>query len=460
MGYMHKLFRIPHQPAAAVLTLIAKWTSYGIFHPVTSTCAQTYGDIQKTDYDIKEEAAESYDTLKAEVKNYGVPENQQARLYRECRFDPEWPSHPQAYDIWGKAGCWRRPDITNRMNFNLSKTSQTVYYCYPSVNNSCRRQVLPLQSHILLYTVLWATVVFTVFGNLLVIITIAHFKQLHTPTNCLVLSLAVTDLLVGGFVMPPITVQLVETCWYLGDAFCKFYLSTVIMLCTASVIHLSFISIDRYYAICYPLRYQAKITVSVTLNLILFSWILSAVLGYGIVYLELNLKGIEEFYYQNVKCAGSCVLLQNEASGLVSSLFTFYLPGFVMICIYLKIFSVAQRQARSITDTVLQNQSAEEKRNAASRTRERKAAKTLAIVMGVFLLCWAPFFVCNIINPVLNHPAPQILIETLAFFGYMNSTFNPLVYGFFYSWFRKALKLIANGKIFQNDSSRTKLYND
>ncbi|XP_028654838.2 trace amine-associated receptor 1-like [Erpetoichthys calabaricus] len=346
------------------------------------------------------------------------------------------------------------------MNFNLTKTPQAIYYCYPSVNNSCRRQVLPLQNHILAYTVLWATVIFTVFGNLLVIITIAHFKQLHTPTNSLVLSLAVTDLLLGGFVMPPRTVQLVESCWYLGDAFCKCYLSTVIMLCTASILHLSFISIDRYFAICYPLQYQVKITVSVTVNLILFSWILSAVLGYGIVYPELNLKVIEEVYYQNVKCVGSCVLMQNEASSLVSSLFTFYLPGFVMICIYLKIFSVARIQARSITDTVLQNQSAEEKRNAASRTRERKAAKTLAIVMGVFIVCWAPFFLCNIINPVLNHPAPEILIRALVFFGYMNSTFNPLVYGFFYSWFRKALKLIANGKIFHNDSSRIKLYND
>uniref|UniRef100_A0A8C4RH93 G-protein coupled receptors family 1 profile domain-containing protein n=1 Tax=Erpetoichthys calabaricus TaxID=27687 RepID=A0A8C4RH93_ERPCA len=325
-------------------------------------------------------------------------------------------------------------------NTDWEKEIYTIYYCYPSVNNSC---LLSLQNHILLYIVLWATVIFTVSGNLLVIITISHFKQLHTPTNCLVLSLAVTDLLLGGFVMPPLTVQLVESCWYLGDAFCKLYLSTVIMLCTASVIHLSLISIDRYFAICYPLRYQAKITVSVTVNLILFSWILSAVLGYGIIYLELNLKGIEEFYYQNVKCVGNCVLMQNEVSGLISSLFTFYLPGFTMICIYLKIFSVARRQ-----------------RNAASRRRERKAAKTLAIVMGVFLLCWSPFFVCNIINPVLNHPAPDILITALAFFGDMNSTFNPLVYGFFYSWFRKALKLIANGKIFQRDSSRTKLYND
>ncbi|XP_028654839.1 trace amine-associated receptor 1-like [Erpetoichthys calabaricus] len=342
---------------------------------------------------------------------------------------------------------------------NVSGIPQTVHFCYPSVNNSCRKQVLPLQNHIVLYTVLWTTVAVTVFGNLLVIISIAHFRQLHTPTNCLVLSLAVTDFLLGGIVMPPISVQLVETCWYLGDIYCKVYLGAVIMLCTASVSHLSFISIDRYFAVCHPLTYKTKITVPVTLNLILFCWTLSAVVGFGIIFLELNLKGIEDVY-QKVKCVGSCILMQNEASGLVSSLFSFYIPGFVMVCIYLKIFAVARRQARSIRDLGHQNQSAEEKKKLASRKRETKAAKTLAIVLGVFLICWSPFFLCNVINPLTNHNAPQFVIETLAFIGYMNSTFNPLVYGFFYSWFRKALKLIANGKIFQNDSSRTKLFSD
>ncbi|XP_039605870.1 trace amine-associated receptor 1-like [Polypterus senegalus] len=346
----------------------------------------------------------------------------------------------------------------NKMNITQGGISENKQLCYESVNNSCHKGIYSVHAPVIIYSVMWTTIVVTVCGNLLVIISISHFKQLHTPTNFLVLSLAVIDLLLGGFVMPPIMARIAETCWYFGEVFCKVHLSSAVMFSTASIIHLSLISIDRYFAVCHPLRYKTMINAFLTVSLILISWILSAILGFIILFLELNLKGLDEEYIQKIKCVGSCFLVQNEISGLLSSLFSFYIPGFVMICIYMKIFSVARRQARSIRDTA--HQTTEEKRSAASSKRERKATKTLAIVLGVFLICWLPFFLCNVISPLVNHMIPSVLIEFFTWIGYMNSTFNPLIYGFFYSWFRKALKLIAFGKIFQSDSSRTKLFTD
>ncbi|XP_039605620.1 trace amine-associated receptor 1-like [Polypterus senegalus] len=346
------------------------------------------------------------------------------------------------------------------MDCNSSCTSapQTIQFCYDSINNSCYKESRPAYFRPLLYTITWTVILLTIVGNLLVIISISHFKQLHTPTNYLILSLAITDLLMGGFIMPQKMSQIIDTCWYYGDFFCKFYLGTVIMLSTASIIHLSVISLDRYYAVCHPLSYKVVVTVSVTVYFILISWILSALTGYIIIFLELNMKGIE-YIYRN-RCIGSCILVQNEASGLVSSLLSFYIPGFIMICIYLKIFKVAKRQAKSIQDISQHIQTHEQKKDTTLQKRETKAAKTLAIVLGVFLLCWLPFFLCNIINPILNHPAPPAMTNVLAWIGYMNSTFNPLVYGFFYTWFRKCLKIIVSGKIFKADSSRTKLFVD
>ncbi|XP_039605611.1 trace amine-associated receptor 1-like [Polypterus senegalus] len=344
------------------------------------------------------------------------------------------------------------------LNFTLNENSEIVQYCYDSVKSSCQKRPYTISVRILIYVFLWMTIIVTIVGNLLVIISISHFRVLHSPTNYFILSLAVVDLCLGGFIMPPVMVRSVETCWYFGEFFCKFHLSTLIMLCTASIIHLSVISIDRYYAVCHPLRYKTKITLSVTVNIICTSWVLSAVLGFGIVFLELNLKGIEDFYNTNINCVGSCILMQNEMSGLLSSLFSFYIPGFIMVCIYMKIFKVARRQARSIRDTARPTQITEENGDSASSKREAKAAKTLAIVLGVFLICWSPFFVCNIIDPFIHYTTSPLLIDTLSWFGLLNSTFNPIVYGFFYSWFRKALKIILLGKIFQSNSSRIKLY--
>uniref|UniRef100_W5NL75 Trace amine-associated receptor 1-like n=1 Tax=Lepisosteus oculatus TaxID=7918 RepID=W5NL75_LEPOC len=337
--------------------------------------------------------------------------------------------------------------VIHRINYTLNFTGMTenTLFCYESVNKSCVKHIYLTTVRTPIYMIFVAIILFTVFGNLFVVISIAHFKQLHTPTNFLVLSLAFADLLLGGFVMPPSMVRSLETCWYYGDLFCKIHSSTDVMLCTTSIFHLSFISIDRYYAICEPLKYKTKINISVALNMVVISWSISAVIGFGLIFLELNIKGKEDVYYENVYCVGGCTLIQTEISSLICSLLAFYIPGFIMLGIYLKIFHVARRQARAIEGLVSQSKT------------ERKAAKALGIVMGVFLCCWMPCFLSSSLDPIFNYSIPPILFEFFMWLGYLNSTLNPLVYAFFYSWFRKALVMILFGQIFQANSSRTKL---
>uniref|UniRef100_A0A3B1KGU2 Trace amine-associated receptor 1 n=1 Tax=Astyanax mexicanus TaxID=7994 RepID=A0A3B1KGU2_ASTMX len=203
-----------------------------------------------------------------------------------------------------------------RMNLSQGELVDITPVCYDFLNGSCPKIVYPLFLKVPLYLFLSSVVILTVFGNLFVIIIIIHFKQLHMPTNYLVLSLAVTDLLLGGILMPPSMVRSVETCWYLGPLFCKIHSSVDITLCTASILNLCFISIDRYYAVCHPLLYHSKITPFTTLIMIFICWSVSTLAGFGTIFLELNILGVEEFYYENVVCEGGCVLFESAAMTL------------------------------------------------------------------------------------------------------------------------------------------------
>ncbi|XP_028654828.2 trace amine-associated receptor 1-like [Erpetoichthys calabaricus] len=339
------------------------------------------------------------------------------------------------------------------IKMNQTATLNNSQFCFKTIKNSCLRQTYSVNLHIVKYLALCTVILFTVSGNCLVIIAIAHFKQLHTPTNFLTLSLAVADLLLGGLVMPPSAIRTVEKCWYFGDVFCIFHSSVDLLLCITSILHLFFISVDRYYAICHPFKYKSKFTVILIKKMIFICWSLAAIYGFGMTFAEFSMKPKESILDENNYCVGSCNGIQNEVSSTISAIISFYIPGSIMVGIYVKIYMVASKQAKSLRQT-------SEHRNENSRKRETKAAKTLAIIVGVFLSCWSPCFFCIIINPAINFSIPSLLLEFVFWFSYTNSTFNPLIYAFFYKWFRKALKLIVLGKIYANNSCSVQLYSE
>ncbi|XP_041662994.1 trace amine-associated receptor 1-like [Cheilinus undulatus] len=327
-------------------------------------------------------------------------------------------------------------------------------FCFESRNNSCLKKNSPMPLRVTLYFIIGVIIILTVCGNFLVTFSIAYFKQLHTPTNYLILSLALSDLLLGVFVMFPTMIRLVESCWYFGDFLCNVCLSSSITLGTASIINLSFIAVDRYYAVCHPLLYRTRISTNVVLIMIFICWTVSPILGFGIIFLKINILGIEEFYYNHFVCEGQCTAIHGKLSSTVSSIVSFYLPAVILLGVYLKIFLVAQRQFKSIKNAGCVSSVK------TSNKSQTKATKTLAIVMGAFLSCWTPFFVCVITNPFIGNSVSPVLFETLAWLGFLNSAMNPIIYAFFYSWFRKAFQLITSGNIFKSDLSETTLFTE
>uniref|UniRef100_A0A8C8SW52 G-protein coupled receptors family 1 profile domain-containing protein n=1 Tax=Pelusios castaneus TaxID=367368 RepID=A0A8C8SW52_9SAUR len=334
---------------------------------------------------------------------------------------------------------------------------QNVQYCFDFVNNSCPKNVRSTISLWAMYIFMVGAIVLTMSGNMLVIVSIAHFKQLHSPTNFLICSLATTDFLLGLIVMPYSMVRSIESCWYFGDLFCKLHNSCDIMLCTTSIFHLCFISVDRYYAVCNPLRYVTKITMPVIVVFLLISWSVPFLFAFGLVFSELNIDGIEE-YVTSTDCRGFCALIFNKLWGVMASLIAFFFPGTVMVGMYLHIFTVARKHARQIAKIPNAIKCVSAMKNKIFTKKESKATKTLSIVMGVFVFCWLPFFALTIAEPFLNFSTPEDLYNAFLWLGYLNSTFNPIIYSLFYSWFRKAFKMIVTGTIFRPDSCTLSLF--
>lgn len=88
-----------------------------------------------------------------------------------------------------------------------------------------------------------------------------------------------------------------------------------------------------------------------------------------------------------------------------------------------------------------------EQKQKISLSKERRAARTLGIIMGVFVICWLPFFLMYIILPFCFSCCPSLrLINVITWLGYANSTINPLIYTIFNIEFRKAFKKLLGIK--------------
>ncbi len=182
---------------------------------------------------------------------------------------------------------------------------------------------------------------------------------------------------------------------------------------------------------------------------ITFIWLFSFVYSFSVVFSGVNAVGLEMLILQT-HCVGSCVLFFNKEWGLICPILTFFLPGTIMSSLYIKIFHVARKHAKVMSERVTGVKS--------SAHRERKAVKTLAIVMGVYLFCWLPYFTVTVLGPFLNFLTPADVFDALVWFAYLNSTCNPLIYGFFYPCFQNVFKILVSTYVRCINNSNTLIF--
>ena len=306
-------------------------------------------------------------------------------------------------------------------------------------NFSCLK-TSPTAAEVVLYMSVAVVVSLTVCGNLLVIISICHFKQLQTPTNFLLLSLATADFLVGLIVMPIFLIILIVPQWCFSSVVCTLSYIAALHLTCVSIYNVALISVDRCFALSNPFHYSMKMTVNVTLRMISILWLISFI--YNMVFLyfsgnDANMKG-------NNTCS-ECVFTLNEVWSTVDFIIVFVVPCSMIIIIYLNIFAIAKQHANKIRSI-----KTSQKMNTRSMASERKAAKTLGVLVAAFLLCIVPNFLSSFFEEDITNGSAVTITMTLL---YLNSLINPIIYALFYPWFQKSVKLILTLKICGIESS-------
>ncbi|XP_030284933.1 trace amine-associated receptor 13c-like [Sparus aurata] len=320
------------------------------------------------------------------------------------------------------------------------KTLEETELCFPQLlNSSCRKPIRP-QFDTMIYILLSFGSLLTAALNLLVIISISHFKQLHTPTNLLILSLAVSDFSVGLYMF--FSVMLIDGCWFLGDLMCTLYDYLGYVIASASVGSMVLISVDRYVAICHPLHYSSEITQKRVQVCVCLCWICS------VIFQGLILKDVLQQPGRYHSCIGECIFFINYIAGLVDLTFSFIVPITVIVVLYMRIFVVAVSQARAMRSHIA---AVTQSGKVTAKKSEMKAARTLGVVVVLFLICLCPYYCVELTGQdnLLNDSSAAFVLCLY----YFNSCLNPVVYAFCYPWLRKSIKLLVTFKILQPDSS-------
>lgn len=185
--------------------------------------------------------------------------------------------------------------------------------------------------------------IFTMAGNLLVMIAFKIDKQLQTISNCFLLSLAVADFTIGLISMPLYTLYLLMGDWPLGKLMCDLWLSLDYTMSNASVANLLIICFDRYLSVTRPLTYRANRTPRKVGIMIGCAWLISVLLWTPWIFAWPHIEGKRtvpdtECYIQ--------FLTTNAVITIATALAAFYIPVSIMTILYYQIYRETEKRQK------------------------------------------------------------------------------------------------------------------
>ncbi|XP_014485900.1 PREDICTED: orexin receptor type 2-like [Dinoponera quadriceps] len=294
------------------------------------------------------------------------------------------------------------------------------------------------------------SVVFVVglIGNALVCMAVYRNHSMRTVTNYFIVNLAVADLLVLLICLPPSVLWDVTETWFLGLKLCKAvpYLQTVSV--SVSVLTLTFISIDRWYAICFPLRFKS--TTGRAKTAIIIIWLIALLFDIPdllVLHTVPSNSRVQTILF--TQCIWSWSQESQTTFTIVKLILLYTGPLLFMSVAYWQIVRVLWRSdipGHNLSTRVCHSNevplSGGGNPEGQLRSR-RKAAKMLVAVVLTFAICFFPVHLLSILRSTMMLPSNQwtIAVSLIAhWLCYFNSAVNPVIYNFMSGKFRKEFK--------------------
>ncbi|XP_015252103.1 PREDICTED: LOW QUALITY PROTEIN: adenosine receptor A2a [Cyprinodon variegatus] len=294
----------------------------------------------------------------------------------------------------------------------------------------------------ILYIVLELLIaVFSVLGNVLVCWAVCLNSNLQSITNFFVVSLAVADIAVGVLAIP--FAIAISTGFCSNFYGCLFIACFVLVLTQNSIFSLLAIAIDRYFAIKLPLRYNSLVTSQRAQGIIAICWALSIIIGLT------PMMGWHEVSNSTKSTNSSCqpglmeCLFMDVVTMEYMVYFNFFafvlIPLLLMLAIYLCIFMAARHQLKLIKVKAFHGE-----KSRSTLQKEVQAAKSLAIIVGLFAVCWLPLHIINCFTLFCPEcrPPPAWIMYFAIILSHANSVINPFIYAYRIREFRKTFRRI------------------
>ncbi|XP_048873921.1 nociceptin receptor [Brienomyrus brachyistius] len=301
---------------------------------------------------------------------------------------------------------------------------------------------LPTSVKITIVVVYMIVCMVGLIGNCLVMYVIIRYTKMKTATNIYIFNLALADFLVLA-TLPFQGTDVFLGFWPFGNILCKMVISIDYYNMFTSTFTLTMMSVDRYIAVCHPVKALDMRTPHKAKVINICIWILASAIG-----VPAMVVGDVEVEVTGIECI---VVLPDPRSywdlvfGICVFLFSFLIPvAIISIC-----YSLMVKRLRSVR---ILSGSKEKDRNL------RRITRMVLVVVVVFVVCWTPVQIMALAQSLgvnLGSMLTVVLMHFSIALGYVNSSLNPVLYAFLDENFKRCFREFCYPSAFRLDGQQS-----